>query len=102
MAGSPFVAAVSVCVRQIMMFKPGDTIIRKGDHGDSFYMIKAGRVVCTGIGSGATVRVRLLAPSFPPPLQWAFTHTRLRVRWHPLVVCAVVLSAATTSGVYAR
>ena len=45
-------------VLQIQQFKPGDTIIRKGDHGDQFYMIKSGRVVCTGIGSGATVRCR--------------------------------------------
>lgn len=32
----------------------GDVLIRKGDPGDSLYFLLAGRVVCSGIGSGAT------------------------------------------------
>ena len=39
----------------VMDFKDHDTIINKGDHGDTFYMIKSGRVVCTGAGSGDKV-----------------------------------------------
>jgi len=36
-------------VVEVVEFKPGDVIIRKGDTGDSFYMVKSGDVVCTGI-----------------------------------------------------
>lgn len=32
-------------------FQPGDRIISKGDEGETFYMIKSGKVVCTDIGS---------------------------------------------------
>ena len=38
-------------VVEVVEFKPGDVIIRKGDVGDSFYMVKSGDVVCTGIMS---------------------------------------------------
>lgn len=38
-----------------MSFKPGDTIIRKGDVGDAFYIIKSGKVVCTGAGTATKV-----------------------------------------------
>jgi CRP-like cAMP-binding protein len=40
---------------QLIDFKPGDVIIRKGEAGDkasTFYMVKSGRVICTDIGSG--------------------------------------------------
>ena len=30
-------------------------IIKKGDMGDSFFMVKSGDVVCTGAGSGGKV-----------------------------------------------
>lgn len=33
----------------------GATIIRKGAHGDSVYFLLSGSVLCTGIGSGATM-----------------------------------------------
>lgn len=36
-------------VVQVVEYKPGDVIIKKGDVGDSFYMVKSGDVVCTGI-----------------------------------------------------
>lgn len=38
-----------------MSFKPGDTIIRKGDVGDAFYIVKAGKVVCSGAGTASKV-----------------------------------------------
>ena len=41
---------------QVFSFKPGDTIIRKGDAGDAFYIVKTGKVVCTGAGSAGKVR----------------------------------------------
>jgi cAMP-dependent protein kinase regulator len=45
-----------VCGVKVMSFKPGDTIIRKGDTGDAFYIIKSGKVVCTGAGTASKVR----------------------------------------------
>lgn len=34
---------------QLTDYHSGETIIRKGDHGDTFFMIKSGAVVCTDI-----------------------------------------------------
>ena len=34
---------------QLTDYHAGETIIRKGDHGDTFFMIKSGAVVCTDI-----------------------------------------------------
>lgn len=36
---------------QITEYHGGETIIRKGDHGDTFFMVKSGDVVCTDIGT---------------------------------------------------
>lgn len=60
---------VAEAVRTVR-FRRGETIIRKGEPGDCFYIIKSGAVVCTGLGApgrelndvhlpaGASVRVR--------------------------------------------
>jgi CRP-like cAMP-binding protein len=46
-------------VVQLVHFAKGETIIRKGERGHVFYMIKTGSVVCTEIGSGRQEDVSL-------------------------------------------
>lgn len=39
---------------KVSEYKDGDVIIKKGDQGDEFFMVKSGRVVCKDIRSGGT------------------------------------------------
>lgn len=39
-------------VAQLVSFSYDQVIIRKGEHGDAFYLLKSGSVVCTCIGGG--------------------------------------------------
>ena len=48
----PQLSRVAIAVK-LVKFRVGDTIIRKGEKGDAFYVVKYGSVVCTDIGTGA-------------------------------------------------
>ena len=49
----PPAPAPAAAALQVVSYRAGERIITKGEFGETFYMIKAGRVVCTDAGAGA-------------------------------------------------